>query len=324
MGIMNLAELLDSSVFILRKYCKSFIIFNLGYWAVAFIALMVLILVMALGMAGSLIASGGNVAGAAVFIGLIVLLSMTIGFCNSVGAIHLASQDVLQVKQDAAKAIGSSIRKTFPVLGLVFLGSSPLIPIGYGLWKVVGGTVQSLAENNSAEMLAALGSADQRMLLTIMGLLAVLLVLLALLNAYLTLFTYALPAMVLEKKGPIGAIRRSIQLLRGRFWHMYWVVSLIVMVMYGISLSLDSFFLMLSGLAELALHMMSFEPGMGFTLIYAYGRGLANFLYALLFNSLGAVILTQLYFNRIFETEGYDLELRLSRLPAVNTIVEEA
>ncbi len=324
MGIMNLAELLDSSVFILRKYCKSFIIFNLGYWAVAFIVLMILVMAMALGMAGSMVASGGETAGMVVFIGLLVLLFTTVGFCNSVGAIHIASQEVLQIKQDAAKAIGSSIKKTFPVMGLVFLGIVPLIPIGYGLWKLAGGTVQSLTENASLDMLSSMGSADQRMLLTILGLLLALLVLLALLNAYLTLFTYALPSMVLENKGPAAAVKRSIQLLRGQFWHMYGVVSLIVLVMYGISASLDSFFLMLSGLAELMMHVVGLEPGMGFTFIYAYGRGFANFLYALLFNSLGAVVLTQLYYNRVFETEGYDLKLRLSRLPSVSAGEEDA
>ncbi len=324
MRIMNLAELLDSSVYILRKYCKSFIIFNLGYWVIAFILLTVLIMVTALGMTGSMLLSDGDMTGAAVFIGLIVLISATLGFCNSVGAIHLASQDVIRIPQDASKAIGSSIRMTFPVMGLVFTGTAPLIPIGYGLWRLVGGTVQNLTNGTSQGMLTELGSPDQRILLTIMGLLVLLLVLLALLNAYLTLFTYALPAMVLERKGPVGALKRSLQLLRGQFWHMYGVLSLVLLVMYGIGASLDSFFLLLSGLAELALHIMGFEPGMGFTILYAYGRGFANFMYALLFNSLGAVILTQLYYNRLFETEGYDLALRLSRLPLVSANEEDS
>lgn len=324
MGIMNLAELLDSSVFILRKYCKSFIIFNLGYWAVAFIALFVLILVMAFGIAGALMFSGGNPIGMAVFIGLVVLIVMTVGFCNSVGAIHLSSQDVIQVPVDAAKAIGSSIKSTFPVMGLALLGLLPLVPVGYGVWKLVGGYVQDLTGKNSEDMLTAFGSAEQRMLLTIVGLLVVLLLLLAIVNAYATLFAYALPAMVLEKKGPLAAVRRSVQLLRGSFWRMYGIISLIMMIMYGISFSLDSFFLMISGLVELAMHFMGLEPGAGFTLVYVYGRGLANFFYALLFNSLGAVILTQLYYNRVFETEGYDLRLRISRLPAVNSVAEES
>jgi hypothetical protein len=187
--------------------------------------------------------------------------------------------------------------------------------VGYGVWKLIEDPVQGMMGKSSGEMAAALGTADQRILLTLAGILMAFLIFLALLNGYVTLFTYALQALVLEKKGPFGAIQRSVQLVRGRFWYLYGVISLIMLVMSGISISLDVFFLTLSGLVELAMHFVGLEPGSGFTFIYIYGRGIANFFYALLFNSLGAVILTQLYYNRVFETEGYDLLLRVSRLP---------
>ncbi len=327
MGIMNLAELLDSSVSILRKYCKSFIIFNLGYWCIAAIAFMVLMVLIALGVAGSMFAmavTGGEATLLVWVVILVSVLALTMTFCNSVGVIHLASQDVLQTPKDAAKALGSAFKSTFSVMGLVTLGVLPLIPIGYGVWKLIGGSVQSLAGKSSDQMLTALGSADQRLLLTVLGILGVFLVLMALINAYVTLFTYALQALILEKKGPVKAIRRSIQLVRGRFWYLYGAISLITLMMYGISYSLDSFFLMASGLVELGMHFLGLEPGLGFTYVYVYGRGIADFLYALLFNSLGAVVLTQLYYNRVFETEGYDLLLRVSRLPAPGKEQDEA
>lgn len=323
MKIMNLAELLDSSVFILRKYSKSFIIFNLGYWTLVCIALLVLLIVMTLGIAGSMIASGGELTGLVALSALAVILGLTMGLCNSVGAIQLASQEVLLIPQDAAKAISASLKSTFRVMGLVFLGGLPMLPLGYGLWKLMGGFFLSMTGKSSEEMVTALGSADQRILFTILAILMGFLILLALLNAYLTLFTYALQALVLEKLGPLGAIRRSMQLVRGRFWYLYGAISLIVLMMSGISFSLDSFFLMISGFVELGMHFAGIEPGLGFTFVYVYGRGIANFLYVLLFNSLGAVVLTQLYYNRIFETEGADLILRVSRLASAGNGQEE-
>lgn len=315
MGIMNLAELLDSSVSILRKYSKSFIIFNLGYWTIATVVLFILLIVLSLGMTGTLIATDGAPSGILLFMLTIFLLAVTMGACNSVGAIHLASQDVLRVRWDAAGAIGSSVKSTFRVGGLVFLGAAPLIPLGYGLWRLTEDLIMTLVGKTSSQWLEALGSADQRMLLMVSGLLGAFLVVLILVNAYLTLFVFALPAMVLERRGPVSAIRRSVQLVRGRFWHLYGAVSLIALVTSGIGISLDSFFLAVSGLVELVLHFAGIEPGIGFTVVYGYGRGIANFVYALLFNSLGAVIFTALYHNRLFETEGYDLLLRLSRIP---------
>lgn len=320
MGIMNLSELLDSSVSILRKYSKSFIIFNLGYWSLALIILMIMMIPLSLGFAGVLMTSEGESAGIVIFAVLLVVLTLTLGFCNSVGAIHLAAQEVLAVPQDAAKAIGSALKSTLRVGGLSALGLLPLVPLGYGGWWLLQGSVNDLSGSTSDDMMAALGSADQRVLLTLLGILVVVLIFLALLNAYATLFTYALQAMVLEKKNPVAALRRSVELVRGKFWYLYGVISLIALVMYGISFSLDSFFLVLSGLVELGIYAMGLEPGLGFTVIYVYGRGLASFIYTLLFNSLGAVILTQLYFKRVYETEGYDLTLRVLRLQPVEKI----
>lgn len=316
MEIMNLSGLLDSAVAILRKYCRSFILFNLGYWAVAFILLFVLFIVAALGVAGSVVFADENPVIIVGFMALIVMATMVLGLCNGVGAIHLAAQEVLLSPVDAAKAIGSSLKSIFRMTGLALLGLLPLFPLGYLGWRLLGDPMVQMVSHSSEEMVTALGSIDQRILLTVLGFLLVVLVLLLLLNAYLTLFTYALQAMVLENKGPVAAIRRSIQLVRGRFWYLYGAISLVSLVMYGINLSLDSFFLMLSGLAELGLYFLGVEPGTGFNIIYLYGRGIASILYTLLFNSLGAVILTQLYYNRVYETEGYDLLLRISRLPA--------
>lgn len=316
MGMMNFAELLDSSVSILRKYSKSFILFNLGYWAIAGIALIVVLTVMTLGMTGILISTNGEPAGLITFMILIAVVALSMGYSNHVGAIHLASQEVLMIPRDAAQAIGSSVKSIFRVTGLVIIGAVPVIPLGMGVWKLVEGSVMKLAGKSSVDWITAFGSADQRILLTLAGILAVSLVLVVLISAYLTLFTFALQALVLEGKGPVQAVRRSIQLIRGRFWHFYAVISLVALVTAGIGVSLDSFFLLIAGLVELGLHFVGVESGTGFTFVYMYGRGAANFFYALLFNSLGAVIYTQLYYNRLFETEGYDLILRISRLPA--------
>ncbi len=324
MRIMNLAELLDSSVSILRKYSKSFILFNLGYWALASIALMVILTLLTLGIIGAMVAGGGETDA---FMGLaviIMILALAMGACNSVGAIHLASQDVLPVSVDAARAISSSIKSTFPVTGLILLGALPIVPLGYGVWKLAEGTVMGLWGKTSGEWLTALGTADQRFLLTVTALLLGFLVLAAFFSAYVTWFIFSLQALVLERKTPLGAIRRSIQLVRGRFWHLYGAVSLMTLITSGISFSLDSFFLMIAGLVELGLHLSGLEPGMGFTSVYVYGRGIANFFYVLLFNSLGAVIVTRLYYNRLFETEGYDLILRLAALPMADARQEES
>src|SRR5437588_3485691 len=107
----------------------------------------------------------------------------------------------------------------------------------------------------------------------------------------------SVPALLVEKIGPVRAIRRSWELVRGSWWRSFGVlvVTLILeLVLYLVFLAL------FQALAAII-------PGVGDDLRSALSA-IGTTLVSALIGPLAAIVVTLLYFDLRVRTEGYDLD----------------
>lgn len=115
-------------------------------------------------------------------------------------------------------------------------------------------------------------------------------------------FSVAIPALLLERKGMIGALRRSRELTRSHFWHAAGVV---------LSASLLGALLnaALSGGLNLVAH------GSGTTTI-VIAQGVANTIASVFTTPFVAAATVALYFDLRIRNEAFDVQMAISRPPS--------
>jgi hypothetical protein len=120
-----------------------------------------------------------------------------------------------------------------------------------------------------------------------------------------TCWSVSLPALIHERLGPFGAMRRSFQLVIKRFWPTLGTVVLAYLVYYVFSqiVSTAALVTTLVGLAESASY--SFFPSV-----------LASVVVGILTYPFIACVLTVLYFDLRIRGEGYDLFRMIEDLDA--------
>jgi hypothetical protein len=167
----------------------------------------------------------------------------------------------------------SAALRSLPHLGLLVLIVALAVGVGIGLVAAVG---------------AAIG-----------------LLLLSVPATYLTVvFTLASPAVVLERKGALGATRYCIGLLRGNWWRTTLVLTIaaaIVLVFYMLSISVAALTLPFIGATDVALVTSIFTVA-----VVGLGAIAAPFFCAMLLATLGDLQLRR---------EGVDLQRRIAELP---------
>jgi hypothetical protein len=113
----------------------------------------------------------------------------------------------------------------------------------------------------------------------------------------------AAPVLVIEHRGPIRSIRRSIRLVRGRWWSTAGVL-LFATVMAGVLTSI------VSGLLT-ALALSSSNPSVPFAAFISFLSGTVSGVLVLPFR---ATVNTVLYYDLRVRHEGYDLQLLAEQL----------
>jgi hypothetical protein len=119
----------------------------------------------------------------------------------------------------------------------------------------------------------------------------------------------AMPALLLEGAGVGGALKRSFQLTKTRFWSsaaVYFVGS------------------MLTGLVSFGLTLVAFAAigaAVEGTTALAISQGLAGALTSVLTTPFTAAAVIVLYFDLRVRTEGYDVQVELQRLDAARAAV---
>jgi hypothetical protein len=119
--------------------------------------------------------------------------------------------------------------------------------------------------------------------------------------AVMALFVVVAPAIVIEGLGPIQGMRRSVRLVRGRFWATLGIALLAGVLSSIVSAAISVPFTVVAALLG--------EHGW---LVLAVGSTLAG----LVARPIVAIVATLQYYDARIRTEGYDLEVLIANLTA--------
>jgi hypothetical protein len=312
MAVMNISEVMDRSIDVLKKNIKSIILFSLGYGAIIFGVTFVLIIVVAIGMAilSKLLS--------AVVLGIILtflgIFLFSFYLSSHAGMVKIASQDFLNEQVAAHDAIKASFKIIPKLFCIVFLAMLMFLPVA----GIFGAVIYFLFDKIKDSMLVfevygALG-AKQIMLIILPILLALAVIFCT--TAFSTWFCFVVQAVTVEKAGIIGSIKKSFTLVRKNFWSIFWCIILFNLTTYVFRSSLDG----LLGILTTIFYFLEkfFNIKQDFitymTTIFSMLRWPVSILYTLVIMPIGTIMMSNLYFNQRFKKEGYDLQLRLMEI----------
>lgn len=310
MGILNLAEILDNSIEVLKKHIKTIALFMLGYGVIMYIIIFGLIIV------GSILAAVtiSFDMGLVLPIGLAsiaVLFITAFATASSIGIIKISSQEVTEEKVKAYGAIAESFKNIIKLVGIIVVGLVLFIPaivvfgtIIYLLYKAFDGSLITIGKYGVKEVLF--------IILSILVILAAVFVVML----YFTVFSFTLHCLVIEKKGVIGSVKRSYEMVRGSFWRVFGALALVYLTIYAITASLEGFLGIILGAVYLILKFLNVQQETMTFLVSAYSiaRWPLNLLAWLIISPIGIIMTTLLYFNIRSKKEGFDMLLKLKQI----------
>ena len=312
---MTLSEFLDRSVYLLRRDIKSYILYNFLYAVVTTIAIVIVMVLLVMSMAFFMV--GFSVAGGTepptamlvVFFSVIAVIIIALTFSYQAGIVALASRDITGAPCEASKALITAL-KSIPRLFLFsILALLPAAPVSAGFFWLLKDVVPSAALVNPV------GASSQMLSTTAFYILFLVCVYLLLMLLYTTTLCFAIPALIVERRGVIHAIRRSFRLVSSHFWRIFGIVMLIFTILFFFRLSVYAFVGMLGGLVALLVHFVAAGSEMfAFTQFASILNSLVGLAFSIVFTPLSTIMMTLFYLNRRFETEGYDLSMALNRV----------
>ena len=326
MNIMSLAEILDRSLDILRKYIKSIVMFSLGYGIIMFIILIPVIFIFVF---VTLFAYSGTVLSdtepSFVPIAMLFLISVPlilgISLSYYIGLIKISSQDILKEKVLAYDAIKASFKSFFKVLGVGAVATVLSLPLLAVFGVIFYFIIKSIDTNvsfpefsyNPLESLPGFGA---EIIMPIIIILLATLLLVFIISVYMNYFSFSLHALTLEKLGVIGSIKRSFKLVKGSFWRVFGCTMLFYFTIYAITTSFQSFILVLSGLVYLLMQFLNIPQDILTFIILAYNYASypVSILSGLVISPVWVIMSTLLYYNQRFTLEGYDMTLKLEEM----------
>jgi hypothetical protein len=315
MGIMNLAEIMDRSIDIVKKYIKTFVLFTLSYGIVSSVIGIVLMLVITVPTVFIVEASGEFVLPAVLF-SILGLAVITLFLALNIGVIKIGAQDFLGESvytSDAFKVTFKGIPKTFGLLIACMVLYLPVIAVfgtaGYYIY---------LGFSTSEIMLAIFG-AREITLIIISAAVAVGFIIVTLI--YFSLISFSLPAAIIEKRSVIRALRRSFWLVRGNLWKILGYNLLFGTTITVVQYSIESFFGLIIGVIFLVLNLLNIEQDFTTvaTLVYSNLRIPISLLFWLIVSPISMTMGTLLYFNQRFKKEGFDLMLKLRAIEKIES-----
>lgn len=311
MNVMNLAEIMDKSIEILKKNLKNIVLFNLAYGIITFIGVFIIAII---GIIFGAITIGllHLVALPVVVFTIAGVLILAFSLTLKVGMINIASQEFSGEQVTSSNAIGISFKSVLKVLGITVLVILMFLPViaafgavGYFMYTGMKGHLIFLRKFTIKEI--------GIIILPVLLMLAFIIIL----AIYLNLFVFSLHAMTIEKKGVISSLKRSYELVKSNFWRIFGCTLMVYLTYYAIITSLESFIGIILGLIYLLMKLFNvaiIKYTLFITSALTYLRWPINILSWLVISPVITNMITVLYFNQRFKKEGFDIELKLKKI----------
>lgn len=276
---LGFGEILDGAFSLYRRNLASFLL----------TALLPVAALVAGGAIMALLMGTGSEAGAAIgAFGLVVLLVLSV-MVQWGALVHQASQSFVAHPVDLREAVRTGVRSMFTLLGAVFVNN-----VGMSIVMMGGILVMALV----GTVVGALGIPA---LSIVMGAAMIFGIVFVYVGGAAVL-AGAGPAVIVEGKGPVQALRRSGELLRGAFWRTAGLVMVTATIVYLPIVAV----VFVSGLSEgvSGTRGGAAEAGAGFAML-AVGIAAAPFI---------ASVFVLAYYDRRVRTEALDVQLMTESL----------
>jgi len=310
MGLMNLAEIMDKSIEILKKYLTTIIMFSIGYGVIMFLGLIIFTIgasifaAIALGMID-------NVVFTVIVISILVLIVLGFSLTVNIGIIKITEQEFYGERIYASNAVGETFKNIFKVLGITSIAVLLFIPV-IGIFSVPTYLIYKFFEANSGLMGENPFGIIMFVVITIICILAAT----AIIIGYVTMFSFSLQVLTIEKKGVINSVKRSFKLVKNNFWKIYGCIVLFGITVYAIRYSIMSFWALITSIIFMLLKFFSVQQNFTtfLTMALTYSNWPISLISWCIISPLGTIMLSVLYFNQRFKKEGYDMFLKLKEI----------
>jgi len=310
MGLMNLAEIMDKSIEILKKYLTTIIMFSIGYGVIMFLGLIIFTIgasifaAIALGMID-------NVVFTVIVISILVLIVLGFSLTVNIGIIKITEQEFYGERIYASNAVGETFKNIFKVLGITSIAVLLFIPV-IGIFSVPTYLIYKFFEANSGLMGENPFGIIMFVVITIICILAAT----AIIIGYVTMFSFSLQVLTIEKKGVINSVKRSFKLVKNNFWKIYGCIVLFGITVYAIRYSIMSFWALITSIIFMLLKFFSVQQDYTtfITMALTYSNWPISLISWCIISPLGTIMLSVLYFNQRFKKEGYDMFLKLKEI----------
>jgi len=313
MGLMNLAEIMDKSIEILKKYLTTIIMFSIGYGVIMFLGLIIFTIgasifaAIALGMID-------NVVFTVIVISILVLIVLGFSLTVNIGIIKITEQEFYGERIYASNAVGETFKNIFKVLGITSIAVLLFIPV-IGIFSVPTYLIYKFFEANSGLMGENPFGIIMFVVITIICILAAT----AIIIGYVTMFSFSLQVLTIEKKGVINSVKRSFKLVKNNFWKIYGCIVLFGITVYAIRYSIMSFWALITSIIFMLLKFFSVQQNYTtfLTMALTYSNWPISLISWCIISPLGTIMLSVLYFNQRFKKEGYDMFLKLKEIEKI-------
>jgi hypothetical protein len=229
----------------------------------------------------------------------VLMVALTLGL----GAIALAVSDVYLGRTATIRgSYQKALRRFWRLLGLLI--TIGLIFTGIFMLFVLGMTMLFAGLAASGVMTHAENGAKIGLVVLMV---AVFLALLAITIFVFMVFSLVIPAVMLEDASVGGALRRSIELTRGRRWHIFLGLRLMVFVGYAVILIFQGPFLLAMGL-----FIIKGAPPAWLSLATSISAACGS----AISSPLSMIALVLYYYDQRVRKEGFDLQHMIAQIEA--------
>lgn len=315
MGTMNLSQVMDKSIDILREKIKTIALFSLAFWGISIGACLLWFFGLTFLM-GSLIIKG--IEEDTVFIiGFIVIMItvLTLNGSYNVGIVEICSEKIYKKNVDTSQAIKISFKKLFKVLTtrlIILIIAIPIGFLGYGVFRVLINTIE--------DVLLPFKTGRWTTLLGIVLVILLLLLLLGLVVAFLTVFAFCTQAITIENAGVFNAISRSWTLVKYNFGKVFVGIIMFYICVFVFQSSIESLVYLVISIFYLIMKFFGVTANYVTVITYIITQVQLPkiLLYLLVITPISTIMMTMLYFNQRTEHEGFDMRLRLREIQKDN------
>ncbi len=308
-GTMSIAKMLDKSVYLHKRsigtsalylFVISILIFVIGLIS-SFIIILPFSVLMTKGLfLGSMFEIGFFVS-IFMFVLIIAVLYYSLDAIRQSGIIIVGSNGFLDRRADVSDAIMGAFKNIHRVLSVIIAGAILFLPV----LLVCGGIIALILLNYTYGTWLI---NSMLILITIIFITAFI--------YFMTIHAFSIQIAIIEKAYFFKALKKSRQLVKGRFWRTLWCFISSNISVSLISLSIYSVFTLIGGIIYALLGSSNLNGELQAVLLMLgnIARIPIQLLVSLFVSPISGIFMTVLYYNMRFEKEGFDIELNISRL----------